>query len=318
MAPRQHASKAIEQAGDLRHIEAFLEMLAAERGASKNTLQSYRRDLIDFAGFLARRGRQTSEASSDDIRLYIDELAGKGFAGTTVGRRLSALRQYHRFLAEEGIRADNPCLVIEAPRRGRALPKILSEDEVNRLLVAAEQRTDQEGVRLRCLLEILYATGLRVSELVSLPVSAARGERRLLLVTGKGGRERMVPLTETATRAIDDYLNVRDSFVPQGRDNRYLFPSRSRAGHLTRQRFAQRLKELAAEAGIEPGKLSPHTVRHAFATHLLAHGADLRSVQQMLGHADISTTQIYTHVLEERLRKLVTEHHPLAAKKRGA
>lgn len=305
------------------HIEAFLEMLSAERGAARNTLDAYERDLKDFAGFLSTRDRALDAATSRDIRDYLESLTAQGLSASTAARRLSALRQFHGFLFAESVRKDDPCGSIEGPRRARPLPKTLTVEEVDALLAASrlaeDGRTQEEAVlaykraRLVCLMEVLYATGLRVSELVGLPLTAVRGEERFLAVSGKGGRERLVPLSETAREAIDAYLPLRtvrlgDHVSP------WLFPSRGRQGHLTRHRFAQLLKDLAISAGLDPTRVSPHTLRHAFASHLLANGADLRSVQQMLGHADISTTQIYTHVLDERLKELVQTHHPLAKK----
>ena len=306
-----------------RHVGAFLEMLSAERGAARNTLDAYERDLKDFAGFLSARGRAMDAATPRDIRDYLEGLTAQGLSASTAARRLSALRQFHGFLFAEGIRKDDPCGSIEGPRRARPLPKTLTVEEVDALLAASRQaedgRTQEEAVlaykraRLVCLMEVLYATGLRVSELVGLPLTAVRGDERFLAVSGKGGRERLVPLSQTAREAIDAYLPLRtmrlgDHVSP------WLFPSRGRQGHLTRHRFAQLLKDLAVAAGLDPTRVSPHTLRHAFASHLLANGADLRAVQQMLGHADISTTQIYTHVLDERLKELVHTHHPLAKK----
>lgn len=293
-------------------VDSFLEMLLAERGASANTVEAYRRDLADAVGFLVPRRSSLGAAGGDDLRAYLSDLDARGLAARTAARRLSALRQFYRFLYADGLRPDDPTAVLDAPRQGRALPKILTEDEVTALLDAARDRDGPEGVRLVCLLEILYASGLRVSELVGLPLAAVARDPRVILVRGKGGKERMVPLTDAAIAAIDDWRAVRGAFLPTGQDSRYLFPSRGEDGHLTRRRLGQLLKELAIEAGIDPAKVSPHVLRHAFATHLLHHGADLRSLQQMLGHADISTTQIYTHVLGERLRTLVETHHPLA------
>lgn len=306
------AAAAETPAIDSRRIEAFLEMCAAERGASKNTLEAYARDLKDFAGFLARRKLKPEAADTKTIRAYLGRLADAGLAPRTQARRLSAIRQFHRFLYGEGVRGDDPCQTIDAPGLGRPLPKLLSEDDVERLIEAAHAATGPEGLRLAALVEALYATGMRVSELVGLPLAAVKRDPRFLLVRGKGGKERIVPLSEPALEAIGAYLAVRDRFLRAGRPSPHLFPSRSREGRLTRQRFGQMLKALAAEAGLDPAKVSPHVLRHAFATHLLAHGADLRAVQTMLGHADISTTQIYTHVLEERLKRLVAQHHPLA------
>ncbi len=292
--------------------EAFLEMLVVERGAAKNTLDAYARDLRDAGAFLANRGLALEGADADSLRAYLGHLAASGMSARTAARRLSALRQFYRFLYAEGVREDDPTATLESPRQGRSLPKILTEAEVDRLLEAARQREGAEGLRLTALLEVLYATGLRVSELVGLPVSAVTRDPRVLVVRGKGGKERMVPISRTAREALDAYCEVRERFLRRAEDDTWLFPSRSLGGHLTRHRVAQLLKELAVEAGLEPGKVSPHVLRHAFASHMLARGADLRAVQQLLGHADISTTQIYTHVLSDRLKTLVDEHHPLA------
>ncbi len=298
-----------------KHIEAFLEMLSAERGAAGNTLEAYARDLRDFGHFIARQGQEIMNARAEDLRAYLRSLEQAGMAASTAARRMSSLRQFHKFLYTEGIRPDDPCLGLSGPRPRRALPRTMSERDVERLLEKAREDRTPEGLRLYCLMEILYATGARVSELVALPLNAVAHDPRFLMITGKGGRERLVPLNQTAADALGAYKTVRHRFVPQrSRDSRFLFPSRARQGHLTRHRFAQLLKDLAARAGIEPDSLSPHTLRHAFASHLLANGADLRAVQKMLGHADISTTQIYTHVLEERLKSLVRQHHPLAQK----
>jgi integrase/recombinase XerD len=300
---------------DAALLEAFLEMLAAERGASVNTLEAYRRDLQDFR---AKNGR-LALADAEEVRRYLASLAGRGFAAASQARRLSALRQFYRFLVAEGYRPDDPALSADRPKPRRALPAILSVREVDRLLeVAREAACATEltparrlaAIRLLALLELLYATGLRVSELVSLPASAGRGGRPFLTVKGKGGRERLVPLngaTETALKEYRDALAVLDR--PEGK---WLFPADSAKGHMTRQAMARDLKTIAAQAGLDAAKVSPHVLRHAFATHLLSGGADLRVVQTLLGHADISTTQIYTHVLEDRLKQLVNEHHPLA------
>ncbi|MGE0667064.1 MAG: site-specific tyrosine recombinase XerD [Sphingomonadales bacterium] len=304
-------------AGDPYLIEAFLEMMAAERGAAFNTLEAYRRDISGFAEFAARRGGLKG-ADTEAIRAYLARLDDAGFAPRTAARRLSALKQFFRFLYADGIRTDDPAASLEGPKRGRSLPKVLTVSEVDRLMEAAQARLVKDRsprhVRLAALLEVIYATGLRVSELVKLPVSAARGDVRVLLVKGKGGRERLVPLSPPAKASLADYLKVRPVFLEQAgqRGAPFLFPSRGKAGHLTRVRFFQLLDALAVEAGIDPQRVSPHVLRHAFASHLLNNGADLRSVQQMLGHADISTTQIYTHVLEERLQALVRDGHPLA------
>ena len=287
-------------------------MLAAERGASDNTLQAYGRDLDHFADFLAGRGKQADAADSTDLRAFIKAAHGAGLSPRTTARRLSALRQYHRFLFREGLRSGDPTAAIESPRQGRSLPKVLSEAEVEHLLLEVRRMPGPEGRRLTALVELLYATGLRVSELVGLPLSAAQRDPRVLIVRGKGGRERMVPLSEAAREALRDYLGERPRFLGSGAPSKWLFPSRGASGHLTRHRVGQLLKRLALDAGLAPEKVSPHVLRHAFASHLLDHGADLRSVQKMLGHADISTTQIYTHVLSERLKTLVRQHHPLA------
>jgi integrase/recombinase XerD len=287
-------------------------MLAAERGASQNTLANYGRDLDTFADFLTSRGVPLDAAVAEDLRAFLAAQNRAGMASTTVARRLSVLRQFHRFLFREGLRSLDPAAAIDGPRRGRSLPKILSEAEVERLLEQVHENKGPDGLRLAVLVELLYATGLRVTELVSLPLAAVAREPRVLVVRGKGGRERMVPLNDAARDALRDYLSVRTHFLPGGQPSKQLFPSRGASGHLTRHRLGQLLKRLAIEAGLRADKVSPHVLRHAFASHLLDHGADLRSVQQMLGHADISTTQIYTHVLNERLKALVHDHHPLA------
>lgn len=313
------------RADGLRHLEAFLEMLAAERGAAARTIEAYRADLADYAGFLSRRGGGLAEGRVEDVRAYLASLAEAGLTASSAARRLSALRQFHKFLYAEGVRGDNPTGAIESPRKARPLPKVLSEEEVDRLLKTARGRAYAPGgsaaerlraMRLYCLLEVLYATGLRVSELVSLPRAAAHADGRFLTVRGKGGRERMVPLNDAARRAMADHAALLASRAKRSAETRFLFPSSGRSGMWTRQSLARDLKALAAAAGIAPERVSPHVIRHAFASHLLARGADLRAVQQMLGHADISTTQIYTHVLEERLKRLVREHHPLAATER--
>ena len=299
-------------------VEAFLEMLSAERGAATNTLQAYERDLQDFMSHLQRRGVAADGAQAEHVSSYLTEMAASGLAASTAARRLSAVRQFHLFLCTEGIRSDDPCTHIETPRKARTLPKILSVEDVERLLDAAARPVDSDSpvaafkrLRLMCLMEVLYATGLRVTELVSLPLASVRADDPFLIVRGKGGRERMVPLSDAARQTLDAYLPVRDQML-NGISSRWLYPSRGRDGHLTRHRFAQLLKDLAVAASLPADAVSPHALRHAFASHLLAHGADLRAVQQMLGHADISTTQIYTHVLDERLKELVQKHHPLA------
>ncbi len=297
------------------YFEAFLELLIAERGVSANTLAAYRRDLEDTAVFLSGRNDDAravlDDASTDDLRRYLKHLDGQGMTAGTAARRLSALRQFYRFLYADGLREDDPTAILESPRQGRPLPKIISEDDVARLLGVAETREGPEGRRLCAMVELCYATGMRVSELVGLPLTAVQRDPEVLIVRGKGNKERMVPLSAPAREAVRDYLDVRGAFVPEGATSPYLFPGRG-GKPLSRQRFFQMLKDLARDADLDPRKVSPHVLRHAFATHLLHHDADLRSVQQMLGHADISTTQIYTYVLDERMRRLVAEHHPLA------
>ena len=292
-------------------------MLIAERGASQNTVEAYRRDLADLEGFLRKLGRPIEAADSGSLREYLATLSKAGFTPRTGARRLSAVRQFYRFLYGEGVRQDDPTAALDSPRQDRPLPKYLSEGEVDGLLKAARERPGPEGVRLVLLLELLYATGLRVSELVGLPLAAIARDRRILNVRGKGDKERLVPLSDPARAALEAWLPVREGSLGRGKSSRWLFPSTGSSGHLTRHRFGQLLKELAAHAGLDYAKVSPHVLRHAFATHLLARGADLRTVQRLLGHADISTTQIYTHVLEERLKTLVQQHHPLARSARG-
>jgi integrase/recombinase XerD len=295
------------------HIDSFLEMLAAERNAAGNTRIAYARDLADFAGFLAPSGTGVAGADAAQVRGYLGRMREAGMSPRTAARRLASLRQFHRFLVAEGIRNDDPMAAIDGPRLGRPLPKILGRDDVERLIEAARRHEGADGKRLVALLEILYAAGLRVSELVALPLAALARDARFLIVRGKGGKERMAPLSAPAHDAIADYKAVRHVFLRKGgRESRFLFPSRGATGHITAARVAQLLKALAAEAGIDPRKISPHVLRHAFATHLIDGGADLRAVQQMLGHADIATTQIYTHVAGERMKRLVHSHHPLA------
>ena len=298
-------------------IELFLDMLAAERGASVNTLDAYRRDLADFSADLVAAGEHVAGADSDALRAHLGRLGKRGLAAASVARRLSAIRQLYRFLYSEGHRGDDPAAVIEGPKRGRSLPKVLSIKQVDDLLAQAREGTKAEekserlrAARLNCLLEVLYATGLRVSELVSLPEAAARRDQRMLVIRGKGGRERLVPLNDAAKRAMTDYLAERQAAKLD--KSKWLFPSFGESGHLSRQHFARELKALAAAAGLKAAQVSPHVLRHAFASHLLQNGADLRVVQTLLGHADISTTQIYTHVLEERLKSMVRDLHPLA------
>lgn len=307
-------------------VDSFLDMLTSERGAALNTRQAYWRDLADVSLFLkVNCNTDIDKASTDDLKAYIKDLSNKThtkgaakskIAVRTVARRLSALRQFYRFLVSEDVREDDPTSTIESPKQGRSLPKTLSEEEVTTLIKTAAEHDNLEGTRLVCLLEMLYATGLRVSELVGLPISAIGEENQFLMVEGKAGRERMIPLSTPAQDALKAYLGVRSElFVDsaEAKKNNWLFPSKtSSSGHLTRQRFAQLLKDLAKEAKIDEDRVSPHILRHAFATHLLSNGADLRSVQKMLGHADIATTQIYTHILGEGVKKTVKEKHPLS------
>lgn len=287
-------------------VESFLEMMSAERGAATNTLQSYERDLEDARSFLNERGVRLAEAAPDDLRAYLGHLARQGFAASSQARRLSALRQFHKFLLREGIRADDPTMLLDTPRLPRTLPKYLTEQEVDALLGAAGRRAGRPGAVARAALEILYATGMRVSELLSLPLAALSGDAAVLLIKGKGGKERIVPLSDAAREAAAALAGLSRP------GERYLFAGRAPGQALTRQAFFLLLKQVALEAGLDPARVSPHVLRHSFASHLLARGADLRSLQMLLGHADISTTQIYTHVEAERLRRLVEAHHPLA------
>lgn len=298
-------------------LNGFLDMLAAERGAARNTIEAYERDLEDYLGFAASQGGPAA-ATADDVRAYLVELSERGLKASSAARRLSAVRQFHRFLYTEGLAGTDPTAAIEGPRLGRPLPKVLSVAEVDKLIGTAQQMAEQEGlspaargraVRMRCLIEMLYATGLRVSELIALPLSAATTRERFLVVRGKGDKDRLVPLNEAARVAASAHLALlRERGAADGR---WLFPSDGESGHLTRQAFGRDLKSLAAAAGLSPAKVSPHVLRHAFASHLLQNGADLRVVQELLGHADIATTQIYTHVLDERLKSMVRDLHPL-------
>ena len=297
-------------------VGLFLDMLAAERGASVNTLSAYTRDLDALLAYLKSGGRDLSNATTDDLRGYLSSLSDSGFKASSVARRLSAMRQLFKFLYAENHRADDPAAVLEGPKRGRTLPKVLSIKDVERLLDAARAGMHDESAkpaqrlraaRMSCLLETLYATGLRVSELIALPATAARTKQAMLVIRGKGGKERLVPLNDAARRTMTDYTNLAGTS-----ESKWLFPSFGESGHMTRQHFARELKALAGSCGIDAAKVSPHVLRHAFASHLLHNGADLRVVQTLLGHADISTTQIYTHVLEERLKSLVRDLHPLA------
>ena len=304
----------------VRWIDAFLEAQAAEAGAARNTLLAYGRDLKDFAAFLAMRHQGFEAARRADVEDYLVRCEAEGLKRSTRARRLASIRAIYRFAYSEGWRADDPAIRIGGPGRDKRLPKTLSEDEVSRLLAAAESHGAEPETRARnaCLMHVLYATGLRVTELVSLPVAAVRGDPRWLLVRGKGGKERMVPLTPEAREATAAWLKLRDASegareTAGAKASPFLFPSRSAEGHLTRFRFHALVKELAVAAGVSPSAVHPHALRHAFATHLLANGADLRSIQTLLGHADVATTEIYTHVLDARLRDLVLTHHPLAA-----
>jgi integrase/recombinase XerD len=302
-------------------ISTFLEAQAAELGSATNTLLAYGRDLKDYCGWLDRSKGHIDTAGRDDIEAYLIDCDAQGLSRATRARRLSAIKQIYRFAFEEGWRAENPAIQIKGPGRDKRLPKTLSVPEVDRLLAAARStgRNEAELGRNTCLMELLYATGMRVTELVSLPASAARGDPRMLLILGKGGKERMVPLSPPARDALAAWLTLRDgreaSRQADGHPpSKFLFPSRGKSGHLTRHRFYLLIKDLAVTGGVDPAKVTPHTLRHAFATHLLANGADLRSIQALLGHSDIATTEIYTHVLDARLSELVLEHHPLARK----
>jgi integrase/recombinase XerD len=304
-------------------VDAFLDMLVGERGVAANTSAAYMADLADLSGHLKPHGTLPEDATTDQLRVYFAGLHNQDTAPRTVGRRLSAFRQFYRFLLSEGRRQDDPSSALDAPKLGRPLPKLLSEKQVGELIapiadgITGEIPTDPQALRFALLIELLYGSGLRVSELVGLPLSALGRDGRILAVRGKGGKDRLVPVSEPAQTALAAYLAVRRSFVAGGGASPWLFPSRtSSVGYLTRQRFAQLLKERAAAAGLDSTKVSPHVLRHAFATHLLDHGADLRAVQKMLGHADIATTEIYTHVAGERLQRVVRSHHPLSRRKR--
>ncbi len=300
-------------------IDAFLEMMAAERGAAANTLKAYARDLEDVSAFLAARGREPTAAGAEDLEAYFQDLSARGLAAATAARRRSAARQFYRFVVGEGWRADDPTTRVEAPRRGRSLPKILTRHEARRLIEAAAARDGAAGARLAAMIELLYASGLRISELVALPLAPFSQAPDYLIVRGKGGKDRLAPLSEAARTAVRAYLPFRARFIPKGtKTSPWLFPSRAAGGRLTTRRFAQMLDEAALAAGLDPAKVSPHVLRHAFATHLLEGGADLRVVQTLLGHADIATTQIYTHVAQDRLREVVETRHPLARKRPSA
>ena len=312
-------------------VHGFLEMLTSARGAAMNTVQAYKRDLADITTYLETRGITITDATTNDLRAYLADLGASKTKGTaadgsiavrTIARRLSAMRQYYQYLIAEGKRKEDPTTAIESPKQTRTLPKILSEEEVAKLIATAQLKKGNDGKRLVALLEVLYATGLRVSELVGLPLSAISQDRRSLIIAGKGGKERVAPISEPARRALNAYLQVLPSFIIPSRESvqsKWLFPSRtSGKGHLTRQRFAQILKDLAQAAEVDEDRVSPHVLRHAFATHLLSRGADLRSVQKMLGHADIATTQIYTHIISDKLKDVVQKKHPLAKGKKKA
>lgn len=306
------------------HVEAFLEMMIAERGAANNTIESYTRDLDYAVDFLKTKNVSLTSASSDHIRAYLSHMAGQGFAATSQSRHLSSLKQFFRFLHDEGLRDNDPTGIIDAPKAQMILPKTLSENDVDLLLKVAEDAANfsanshterLQSVRFHALLELLYATGMRVSELVALPRNVLKRNEPFLLITGKGNKERLVPISDAARRALETYIDLHKKSIEEKNkpDNSpFLFPASSKTGHLARQVFARQLKDIAISAGLDVSKISPHVLRHAFASHLLANGADLRAVQELLGHSDISTTQIYTHVLDERLKKLVNDHHPLA------
>ena len=296
-------------------IEAFLEMMAGERASARNTLTAYGKDLADAQAFLKGRGADLSNARPEQIEAYFAALSDRGMSPATAARRRAAVRQFYRFVLGEGWRSDDPSRRVDAPKKGRPLPKVLSRAEVDAIIAAAGERDGAQGLRLACMVELAYASGLRISELTALPLSVLARDPAYLIVKGKGGKERLAPLNDAARAAVKAYLEVRKGFLPKGdAANPWLFPSRSKAGRLTPRRFAQLLDEAAADAGIDPARVSPHVLRHAFATHLLEGGADLRVVQKLLGHADIATTQIYTHVAGERLREVVASKHPLAKK----
>ena len=299
------------------HIDLFLDMMSAERGASLNTINAYRRDLEMCDAQFKSFGKTLSTAGTGHLEAALAAWAKQGLAASTSARRLSSIKQFYRFLQSEGLRKDSPASALKGPKQGRALPKTLSEDDINTLFSCAEEKDDIKDIRLLTQLEILYAGGLRVSELVSIPLAATGRRDNCLFIKGKGGKERLVPLTGKAVSAIKQWKTMRKTTLPlndiaKTRADKFLFPSSGRLGHMTRERFAQTLKGLARQAGLDASKISPHVLRHAFATHLLSNGADLRSVQKLLGHSDISTTQIYTHVLDERLKQLVHSKHPLA------
>ncbi len=293
-------------------ISAFTETITAERGAASNTIAAYTRDLEDFGEFLDSKRKTFENAMLAELRAYLSSLVKRGLSAKTQARRISALREFYKYLYTEKIRSDNPTDALDSPRTGRSLPKYLSEDEINRLFKAVEELKSPKKDRMKVLLEILYASGLRVSELISLPAATANVKENFLIIRGKGSKDRMVPLTDAAKQALKDWIPVRERTLPKGRESRWLFPSKGKTGHLTREGFFEELKSLAIIAGIAAERVSPHVIRHSFASHLIAHNADLRTVQQMLGHSNIATTQIYTHILDNRLKKTVEKNHPLA------
>ncbi|MBN9320327.1 MAG: tyrosine recombinase [Caulobacterales bacterium] len=311
-------SRAPESAGskDGAWIDAFMEMMAVERAAAANTLKAYAKDLEDARGFLAAKGDSLAGADAATIEAYFADLGARGLSAATAARRRAAVRQFYRFVLGEGWRTDDPSRRVAAPKAGRPLPKVLSREEMDRLIAAAAAEDGKQGLRMAALVELAYASGLRVSELVGLTYVAVARDPAYLMVKGKGGKERLAPLNDAARTAVKAYLEVRKAFLPKGaKDSPWLFPSSGATGRLTPRRFAQRLEAAAIAAGVDPDKVSPHVLRHAFATHLLEGGADLRVVQTLLGHADIGTTQIYTHVAGDRLREVVESKHPLGRKR---
>ncbi|NGM49931.1 tyrosine recombinase [Caulobacter sp. 602-2] len=296
-------------------VEAFLEMMAVERAAAANTLRAYEKDLEDARGFLGRSGNDLDAADAEAIEAYFQDLGARGLSPATAARRRSAVRQFYRFALGEGWRADDPSRRVVAPKAGRPLPKVLSRAEIDALLAAAAEKDGAQGLRLSCIIELLYASGLRISELLALPLSALARDPAFLMVKGKGGKERLAPLNDAARAAVKAYLEGRLQFLPKGqKDSPWLYPSRGKGGRLTARRVSQLLEDAAIAAGIDREKVSPHVLRHAFATHLLEGGADLRVIQTLLGHADIGTTQIYTHVAGEHLAEVVRTKHPLGRK----
>ena len=291
-----------------KQIEEFLQVIVAEQGASPRTVSAYRYDLQDLASFLRQKQIALHKAKKEDLQSYMHVIVKNGLSSRTQARRLSSMHEFYRFLYSEEIRDDNPTELLDGPKISKALPKYLTEEEIN-LLIEEGRKKD---VRLGVLLEVAYASGMRVSELVELPITAVLQEGQMVMVTGKGGKQRMVPLNDFARIALDNWLLQRENYLKRGRVSKWLFPSKSLTGHYTRDAFFKALKDLALQVGIEPKRVSPHVLRHSFASHLVAHDADLRSVQQMLGHSDIATTEIYTHVMEERLKKIISEKHPLS------